>query len=184
MKRRLFTVLAGMSLLLSVVTAGMLVGSYVSGKTSLGLERRGLTLVDGHGNYDLGERTFHGCILENGRLWYGTVWHSNWEMAPPGLFWSDGRDLALFSPNTNRSFSIGTQSMSDVDHGVFYEGCVLPIWLIIPFGSVLPALWLMRFHKLNGMSALSDSCRACGYDLRATPDRCPECGTVRGKAEG
>jgi predicted Zn-ribbon and HTH transcriptional regulator len=51
--------------------------------------------------------------------------------------------------------------------------------------QVLPAVLVFRrarkaFAEDRERLVKSGLCPACGYDLRATPGRCPECGTARG----
>lgn len=51
----------------------------------------------------------------------------------------------------------------------------VPFWLIAALSAVLP-LWTARRIALRRRWRVG-LCAACGYDLRATPRRCPECGT-------
>jgi hypothetical protein len=59
----------------------------------------------------------------------------------------------------------------------------IPATLILaPAFSVLPILWLKsRFWKRRNVK--SAYCIHCGYDLRATPDQCPECGATTPKKQ-
>ena len=56
-----------------------------------------------------------------------------------------------------------------------------PHWLLTLTASSLPVIWLLRWRRCRRAARLG-LCPACGYDLRATPERCPECGTVPGKS--
>jgi len=53
-------------------------------------------------------------------------------------------------------------------------------WLLAVIFAVLPvglsSVRVLR-HALNRRRSLN-RCSRCGYDLRATPERCPECGTI------
>jgi hypothetical protein len=62
-----------------------------------------------------------------------------------------------------------------VGNGGEAPGVLLPCWFLALTFLTLPALWIWwRLTRITPTGV----CAACGYDLRATPDRCPECGAV------
>jgi hypothetical protein len=55
----------------------------------------------------------------------------------------------------------------------------VPWWFLMLVFAVAPARWARR-RRRERREGVEGRCRGCGYDLRATPERCPECGLEPG----
>src|SRR5205814_140843 len=53
-------------------------------------------------------------------------------------------------------------------------GCLL----LLPTAWPTTLAWHYRQRRVLLRRLAAGQCVACGYDLRATPDRCPECGRI------
>jgi hypothetical protein len=66
----------------------------------------------------------------------------------------------------------------DLNHSRLHYDAIRPIGItLFLVYTVLLASWRVR-RFVETRVRKDGVCRQCGYDLRATPARCPECGTI------
>ena len=98
---------------------------------------------------------------------------------PPGLHHAREPEFSanLKWPNDLLGFGHADSEYSVPFYDEKRSTWVVPLWFPAALALALPATWLVqRRRRIKRLHA--GLCRRCGYDLRATPGRCPECGTT------
>src|SRR4051812_15012109 len=72
--------------------------------------------------------------------------------------------------------AIGVRLLYSADIGVKSLGV-----LVIAFAAGLVVRFTMDYgkHRKSEQRRAAGLCRKCGYDIRETPDSCPECGAMQ-----
>jgi hypothetical protein len=179
--------LTGLSLLLCLATVVLWVRSWRSADVLERWEARQMETKGGPSAEDTSQKVasyegkltaefirWHvaGCIIDNESqrgTWKWKLWHKapNWNIK----FLADSNTAHQLVGLTLQH----VDSTSDATGGEIWFVSV-PHWFVVSLLAVLPTLFMV-FRISKALGPLNGVCKKCGYDLRATPDRCPECGT-------
>ena len=97
--------------------------------------------------------------------------------------WGSGWSSYPISPELRHARRVGTTLLGFQYYSAwlpFGTGEVLvgvPYWAVLVVFALAPTVAVAKRLRSSRWS-FRGRCAKCGYDLRATPGRCPECGTV------
>jgi hypothetical protein len=129
-------------------------------------ESRALRWHRGTGNWP--DNPYGIVIVTREQLW-GDRWGTDVERGR--AYALTGSDVTTWARSPQGARSPQLQfAMASVPHWIVATACALPplAWLAL----VVPKRIRQRRRRRLGL------CLACGYDLRESPEKCPECGTV------
>jgi hypothetical protein len=178
MRHRRFTLLSAVSLLLCVAMVGLWVRSHwvADGLAWASWAEADGKLIQGR----LAIVSSNGYLLINKEKLLSPI-NAPSPWPNPGLSYSHARPgwRATGSSFWNR-LGFGLPAYRLQTPGVDDWLCVVPQWAIaVPLIALtLPLPLRLRRIRIRQRRARRGQCANCGYDLRATPDRCPECGAV------
>ena len=94
------------------------------------------------------------------------------DVAAAGLLSEDAANRLGFGLDSNILAQPPMQPFFRRDYSV-----IVPVWFVLLVTAIVPLRfgrhWLRRRRRIR-----RGHCAECGYDLRASRDRCPECGTT------
>ena len=162
MRRHLFTFCSVLSLLLCFVVSGLWVRSYYRFDTfSIRTTDRALVIA-----------------TPAARVWF--VYDSRPPLYSISSERQPFRDVDRLASNWTGVRQLGGISWVNFPD---LRAIVVPTWLVAALTAVMPGARLAgRLTRCQRRKA--GFCPTCGYDLRATPDRCPECGSAAAGKEG
>lgn len=191
MRRRLFAILSAFSLLICVLFAALWIRKHWVAER--------VFHINAQGRYWRLESTGQFLEAEVGKGWDSSAtipWHErrgsdqhykisgfpSLVLRPQNQRWWD----IHYDYGNERRYGVREESkgLEDVIYQLLppveYQVVFIPHWLPVAAFGLLPLLWLIAQRRwlIHRRRRRLGMCLSCGYDLRASHDRCPECGTA------